>query len=124
MTDLANAETAAVVPGRKPYDLVEDFAKGTGVLVSHGPCDLVVHIRHEFSTEDAPFFAPGSEGGQIHPTVLNRPDEPVVLKNYINSFRATDLKQVLVACTASWLTQVRMPGVLRQGSVTSHSGLW
>lgn len=57
--------------------------------------DLVVHIRHEFASEDAPFFAPGSEGAQIHPKVLNRSDEHVVLKSHINSFRETDLKPVL-----------------------------
>jgi hypothetical protein len=28
------------------------------------------------------------------------------------------------ACTASWLTQVRMTEVLRQGAATSHSWLW
>ncbi|MDI1434476.1 cysteine hydrolase family protein [Polyangium sorediatum] len=57
--------------------------------------DLVVHIRHEFPTADAPFFAPGSEGAQIHPKVQNQGDEHVVLKHQINSFRDTDLKAVL-----------------------------
>ncbi|MDI3284111.1 cysteine hydrolase family protein [Polyangium sp. 15x6] len=57
--------------------------------------DLVVHIRHEFPSADAPFFAPGSEGAQIHPKVRNRDDEHVVLKHHINSFRDTDLKAVL-----------------------------
>lgn len=57
--------------------------------------DLVVHIRHEFTSADAPFFRPGSEGAQLHPSVINRPDEPVVLKHYINSFRETELKAVL-----------------------------
>lgn len=57
--------------------------------------DLVVHIRHEFTSQDAPFFRPGSEGAQIHPSVINKPDEPVVLKHFINSFRETELKQVL-----------------------------
>lgn len=57
--------------------------------------DLVVHIRHEFASDDAPFFAPGSEGAKIHPKVLNRGDEHVVLKSHINSFRETDLKPVL-----------------------------
>lgn len=57
--------------------------------------DLVVHIRHEFPTSDAPFFAPGSVGAQIHPKVQNLADEPVVLKHQINSFRDTDLKEIL-----------------------------
>ncbi|WNF45896.1 cysteine hydrolase family protein [Pseudomonas sp. SG20056] len=57
--------------------------------------DLVVHIRHEFTSADAPFFRPGSEGAQLHSSVINQPNEPVVLKHYINSFRETELKAVL-----------------------------
>ena len=57
--------------------------------------ELVVHIRHEFTTPDAPFFSPGSDGAQIHPKVRNRDDEQVVLKHFVNSFRETDLKAVL-----------------------------
>ncbi|MGE8497958.1 MAG: cysteine hydrolase family protein [Pseudomonas sp.] len=57
--------------------------------------DLVVHIRHEFTSNDAPFFRPGSEGAKLHPSVINKPEEPVVLKHYINSFRETELKPVL-----------------------------
>lgn len=57
--------------------------------------DLVVHIRHEFPTDDAPFFAPNSEGAEIHKKVLPIDGEPVITKNQINSFRDTDLKAVL-----------------------------
>ena len=57
--------------------------------------DLIVHVRHEFPTSDAPFFAPGSNGASIHPKVRNREGEPVVLKNHVNSFRETDLKALL-----------------------------
>lgn len=57
--------------------------------------DLIVHIRHEFPTADAPFFAPGSEGAKIHPKVKNLECEPVVLKHHVNSFRETDLKTLL-----------------------------
>jgi len=57
--------------------------------------DLIVHIRHEFPTKEAPFFVPGSEGAQIHPKARNAEGEPVVLKHQINSFRQTDLKDIL-----------------------------
>lgn len=57
--------------------------------------DLVVHIRHEFTKPDAPFFVAGSDGAKIHDKVLNRTDEVVILKHYVNSFRDTHLKQVL-----------------------------
>ena len=57
--------------------------------------DNVVHIRHEFTSPDAPFFTPGSEGAKLHAKVLNRADEPVVLKHFVNSFRETELKSIL-----------------------------
>jgi len=57
--------------------------------------DLVVHIRHEATDKDAPFFVAGSEGAQIHASVANRGDEPVIVKHHINSFRDTELKAVL-----------------------------
>lgn len=55
----------------------------------------VVHIRHEFPSDDAPFFSPGSEGAQIHPSVAALEGEPVVTKSQINSFRDTNLKEIL-----------------------------
>ncbi|QRY81804.1 cysteine hydrolase [Pseudomonas sp. PDNC002] len=57
--------------------------------------DLVVHIRHEFESTDAPFFVPGSDGAKIHTKVANLPAEPVVLKHFVNSFRDTNLKTIL-----------------------------
>lgn len=57
--------------------------------------DLVVHVRHEFESADAPFFTPGSEGAQIHPKAAAREGEPVVLKHNVNSFLGTDLKALL-----------------------------
>lgn len=55
----------------------------------------VVHVRHEFPSAEAPFFKPGSEGAQIHSTVTPLENEPVVTKSEINSFRNTNLKEVL-----------------------------
>ncbi|QXH55058.1 cysteine hydrolase family protein [Pseudomonas maumuensis] len=57
--------------------------------------DLVVHVRHEFESSDAPFFVPGSAGAQIHPKVAPTANEAVVLKHQVNSFRGTDLKALL-----------------------------
>ncbi len=55
----------------------------------------VVHVRHEFPTGDAPFFLPNSDGAKIHSSVQNIEGEPVVLKHQINSFRDTNLKEIL-----------------------------
>lgn len=57
--------------------------------------DSVVHIRHEFAADDAPFFTPGSNGAKLHPKVLNRAYEPVVLKHFVNAFRETELQAIL-----------------------------
>ncbi|WP_339520107.1 cysteine hydrolase family protein [Pseudomonas proteolytica] len=57
--------------------------------------DAVIHVRHEFTADDAPFFTPGSEGAHLHPKVLNENDEPVVLKHFVNAFRQTNLREVL-----------------------------
>jgi len=57
--------------------------------------DLVVHVRHEFDSADAPFFAPESPGAAIHPKVQPLQDEPVVLKHKVNAFLGTNLKQTL-----------------------------
>lgn len=55
----------------------------------------VIHVRHEFKTDEAPFFTPGSQGAQIHSTVAAVNDEPVILKHSANSFKETNLKRVL-----------------------------
>ncbi|MGH8383079.1 cysteine hydrolase family protein [Pseudomonas sp.] len=57
--------------------------------------DLVVHVRHESESSDAPFFTPGSNGAQIHPKVTPLANEPVVLKHKVNAFLNTELKTVL-----------------------------
>jgi nicotinamidase-related amidase len=67
---------------------------------------LVVHVRHEFTSSDAPFFLPGSEGAHLHPSVSNQPQERVVLKHFVNSFRETPLKQILDEHDISELTVV------------------
>lgn len=57
--------------------------------------DLVVHVRHESNIPDMPFFIPGTEGVQTITAVAPKDGESVILKNYPNSFRETDLKKML-----------------------------
>jgi len=68
--------------------------------------NTVIHVRHESTDADAPFFAPGSEAVQIHPTVAPAEGEPVVVKNHPNAFLKTGLKQILDAQGAEELTIV------------------
>lgn len=55
----------------------------------------IIHVRHEFPTNDAPFFIPNTEGSQIHSSLSPQKGEAVVLKHQINSFRETNLKELL-----------------------------
>jgi nicotinamidase-related amidase len=55
----------------------------------------IVHVRHEFPTNDAPFFVPNSEGAKVHSSVRELDGEPVIIKHQINSFRDTKLKETL-----------------------------
>lgn len=56
----------------------------------------VIHVRHE-SPEGAPFFVAGSHGAKIIPAVAPVDGEEVVVKNFPNAFRDTDLKTKLDA---------------------------
>ena len=47
--------------------------------------DLVVHVRHEFPTADAPFFTPGSTGAQLQPKVRNLEGEPEIRVVWMSS---------------------------------------
>lgn len=55
----------------------------------------VIHVRHENPSAEAPFFVCGTEGANIHQLVEATENEPVVVKHKVNSFKDTELKQVL-----------------------------
>lgn len=55
--------------------------------------DLVINIRHEMP--GGPIFVPGSEGAKINVAARPEGDEPVITKNFPNSFRGTGLKELL-----------------------------
>lgn len=57
--------------------------------------DVLIHVRHEMTQPGAPVFVPGSDAVQIIPAVVPAEGEKVLVKNYPNSFRDTQLKQVL-----------------------------
>ena len=66
----------------------------------------IVHVRHEFPSDDAPFFVPGSEGAQIHASVAPLENETVVTKSHINCFRDTNLKNLFDAADVESLVVV------------------
>ena len=55
----------------------------------------VVHVRHEMAEADAPFFAPATEGADIHESLAPAAGEPVVVKEAVNAFLGTDLDALL-----------------------------
>jgi nicotinamidase-related amidase len=55
----------------------------------------VFHVRHLSTRPGATFFIPGTEGAKIHRKVEPREGETVIEKNFPNSFRSTNLKELL-----------------------------
>jgi nicotinamidase-related amidase len=60
----------------------------------------VFHVRHLSVRPGATFFVPGTPGAEIHASVRPAAGEPVVEKNFPNSFRGTDLLERLRAAGA------------------------
>lgn len=56
-----------------------------------------IHIQHISLKPDAAFFVRGSEGSDIHDAVVHFEGEPIVYKHYPNSFRETNLLEMLKA---------------------------
>ncbi|GAA0784044.1 Nicotinamidase-related amidase [Marinobacterium sediminicola] len=55
----------------------------------------VIHVRHEFASNDAPFFTPGSEGAHIHESLSPADGEFQILKHEVNGFKGTELRELL-----------------------------
>jgi nicotinamidase-related amidase len=68
----------------------------------------VVHVRHESLRPDATYLRPATPGAEIHPAVAPQAGEPVILKHYPNSFRATPLLETLRALPAERLVVAGM----------------
>ena len=54
-----------------------------------------VHIQHVSLKSDATFFIPGDSGTDIHDAVPHFEGEPLVVKHHPNSFRETNLLEML-----------------------------
>jgi nicotinamidase-related amidase len=55
----------------------------------------VVHVRHLSVRPGSTYFIPGTTGSEIHANVRPLPNEKVIIKNYPNSFRETELHNYL-----------------------------
>jgi nicotinamidase-related amidase len=79
---LVNPENAA----KNAYMLLQCFREHSG---HH------VHIQHISLKPDAAFFIKGDSGSDIHDSVAHFEGEPIVYKHYPNSFRETNLLEML-----------------------------
>lgn len=55
----------------------------------------VIHVQHVFAHGEMPVFEPGSEGIEFQQSVKPLENETVIVKNYVNSFLNTNLKEVM-----------------------------
>jgi nicotinamidase-related amidase len=55
----------------------------------------IIHVQHIAVRPGATFFLPDTSGAGFHPNVQPLPGEPIVQKNFPNSFRETPLLEVL-----------------------------
>lgn len=99
--------------GLWPVEGIERASHQAARLLDHARAKgmLVLHVRHEIPSADAPFFKPDSVGAQIHSNVAPTVDESVILKNNPNSFLGTDLKSRLDSAS---ITNVILAGAMSQ----------
>jgi nicotinamidase-related amidase len=83
--------------GKLPLSGIEAAAANAARVIAHARNNAipVFHIRHEFANGEAQVFIPGTDGVKIQPSVAPEAGEAVIVKNHINAFRDTDLKQQL-----------------------------
>ena len=71
---------------KKAYELLQCFREHNGYHI---------HIQHISLKPDAAFFVKGDSGSDIHDSVAHFEGEPIVYKHYPNSFRETNLLEML-----------------------------
>jgi nicotinamidase-related amidase len=106
-------------------DMDEAASNGVKLLEAFRAKGLpVVHVRHEFPIDNAPFFRPNSEGAKIYSTLSPQDGEAVVVKFQINSFRDTNLKEILDDLDVDTLTIIgAMSHMCIDGTVRAASDM-
>ena len=56
---------------------------------------IIIHVQHVSTRKGATFFLPETEGVEIHESVAPLDGEKIIIKNFPNSFRDTDLENYL-----------------------------
>lgn len=83
--------------GKLPLTGIEAAAANAAKVIADARSNAVpvFHIQHIFANNEMPVFVPDSDGIKIQPSVEPARGEPVIVKNYVNSFLNTNLKQLL-----------------------------
>jgi nicotinamidase-related amidase len=55
----------------------------------------IFHVQHIAKNPQAPFFVVGTRGAEIHESVKPQADEKIIIKEFANSFRQTNLLEGL-----------------------------
>lgn len=85
--------------GAVPLHEMEAAATQAARLLQHFRArgEPVIHVQHLSVRPGATFFIPGTLGAEHHPMVKPAGNEPVIQKNFPNSFRASALTETLLA---------------------------
>ncbi|EIX9190881.1 cysteine hydrolase [Klebsiella pneumoniae] len=83
--------------GKLPLTGIEAAAANAAKVIAAARENAVpvFHIQHIFANNELPVFVPDSDGIKIQPAVQPTGNEPVIVKNHINSFLNTNLRQLL-----------------------------
>ncbi len=97
LIDIQNDYFTSFEGAKLPLNNMEQSAVEAGKLLNkfREQQALVVHVRHQFPSADAPFFQLGSTGAETHSSVVPLENEETVVKHQINSFHETNLKEIL-----------------------------
>ncbi|MBT3145688.1 cysteine hydrolase family protein [Neptunomonas phycophila] len=83
--------------GKYPLSGIEAAANNVHKVLVHFRENQqpIIHVRHEFTSPEAPFFIAGSEGSRIYHSLQPKEGEFDILKHEVNSFKETDLQALL-----------------------------
>jgi nicotinamidase-related amidase len=97
LIDIQNDYFNSFEGAKWPLKNMEQATKKTEKLLAYFRMNHldVIHVRHEFSDNNAPFFHPGSLGAHIHSSVAPKDGESIILKHSPNSFHETHLSETL-----------------------------
>jgi nicotinamidase-related amidase len=92
--------------GRMTLHNIERAAENARVLLDHfrNTGQPIFHIQHTWDDPSAPFFVAGTPGAATHESVAPRAGEPVIVKHFPNSFRASTLLDELRRASVDALT--------------------